>query len=132
MTEEAAQTAQMALATSSFGPVPMTFKMNYAGASNTGFKGTMEHGARRFQSDRVSERFTPYPNTGSYGVTFMRPTDSSGVPLAKRNKDYEYIHNGRGYKLNSDGVIRLLSPEAFNPTKVISKKNIIYPNFLHT
>jgi len=76
----------------------------------------MEHGARRFQSDRVAERFTPYPKTGSYGVTFMRPTDEKGITLNKGYKDYEYIHNGRGYKLNSDGVLRCFSPEAFNPT----------------
>jgi len=73
ITEE--QTKNLAQYTAAFGPNPqgyiqpqMGFKMNYGGASDTGFRGTMEHGARRFQSDRVAERFTPYPKTGSYGV----------------------------------------------------------------
>jgi len=100
------QTAQIALATSAFGPVPNTYvqpqmgyTMNYGGASDTGFKGTLEHGARAFQSERVAERFTPYPGTGTstgYGVTFMRPTNEKGIPLDKGDKNYEYIHNGRG------------------------------------
>jgi len=63
----------------------MGFKMNYGNASDNGFKGTMEHGARAFQSDRVAEQFMPYPGTGTstgYGVTFMRPTNEKGsIPL---------------------------------------------------
>jgi len=103
-----AQTQWLAQGTAAFGQVPegylqpqMGYKMNYGGASDTGFKGILEHGARKFQSERVAERFTPYPNTGSYGVTFMRPTDEKGIPLAKGNNDYEC-----GYTLNSDGVLR--------------------------
>jgi len=53
----------------------MGYKMNYAsGTYNQGFKGTMEFGARRFQNERIAERFTPYPGAGTkteYDVTLQ-------------------------------------------------------------
>jgi len=99
-----------------------------AGTHDGGFRGTLEHGAREFESQAVSRRFTPYKNTGDYGVTYMRPTNEQGIPLAKDAQEgYEYIHNNRSYKLNQNGCLKFFEPQAFTPT---IKANLEHENYL--
>jgi len=107
-----AQTAQIAQATSAFGPVPKGYiqpqtgyKMNYAGASDTGFKRTMEHGVHAvFKVIALRSglcRIKTQDHTGSL-LCVLQTKRVFHSPKEIRIMS-TFITDG--YKLNADGVL---------------------------
>jgi len=90
---------------------------NFTGrAGADGFLGTMGGKQATWESDGFARQHTPYPGSGSFGVTHMRPCNSKGNNLTKEEeKNYRITYGGRKYPLGANGEISFCDTAAFLP-----------------
>ena len=109
----------------------MGYRMNYGGGATVHGEGvisTFGGAERAHQTHQFVRRHHPYDEGGHLGITHMRPCKADGGNLSEKElEQFEVVHNGRGYGVNSNGVLRYCDTAAFMPT---IKANLEHESYL--